>query len=176
MGSGLAARSVDMSEVPQASSFASPEEDHDRPLSGLTEDEYQALKKLVAKRAAAGEIGSLPSSARSAGPAIAVSPQSVGSHSSFYAQSEVCCDPPDMSLAVGPKYILQMVNNYVAVYDKSGNLQSGFPKPPTRSSPGFGYLHHRPSRLLRLDSGRYFVLELTETNTGNASGSPTLGP
>jgi len=100
----------------------------------LTEDEYQALKKLVAKRAAAGEIGSLPSSARSAGPAIAVSPQSVGSHSSFYAQSEVCCDPPDMSLAVGPKYILQMVNNYVAVYDKSGNLQSGFPKPPTRSS------------------------------------------
>jgi hypothetical protein len=25
------------------------------------------------------------------------------------------------------------------------------------------------------DSGRYFVLELTETNTGNASGSPNVG-
>ena len=176
MGSGLAARSVDMSEVPQASSFASPEEDHDRPLSGLTEDEYQALKKLVAKRAAAGEIGSLPSSARSAGPAIAVSPQSVGSHSSFYAQSEVCCDPPDMSLAVGPKYILQMVNNYVAVYDKSGNLQSGFPKAAdTFFGLASGTYTTDPRAFYDWDSGRYFVLELTETNTGNASGSPNVG-
>jgi hypothetical protein len=36
--------------------------------------------------------------------------------------------PPDPNLAVGPNHIVQMVNTEVAVYDKNGNLHSGFPK------------------------------------------------
>ena len=36
--------------------------------------------------------------------------------------------PPDPNLAVGPNHVVQMVNTEVAVYDKNGNLFSGFPK------------------------------------------------
>jgi hypothetical protein len=175
MGSGLPARSVEMSEVPQATLLESGD-DHDRPLSGLSEEEYQALKALAAKRAAAGQIGSAPSSVHSAGPALKVPPQSVGLTSGFYAQSEVCCDPPDMSLAVGPTYIVQMVNNYIAVYNKSGTLHSGFPKAADKFfGLASGTYTTDPRAFYDWDSGRYFVLELTETNTSNASGSPNVG-
>lgn len=174
MVSGPPARAINMSEIPQVSSPVA--QDHDRPLSGLTEEQYQAVKNLVAKRAAAGEIGSAPSKQRSAGPAITVTPQSVGLTSGFIAQSEVCCDPPDMSLAVGTKYILQMVNNYVAVYDKKGNLQTGFPKSAdTFFGLPAGTYTTDPRAFYDWDNGRYFVLELTETNTGNPSGSPNIG-
>ncbi len=175
MGSGGEARSVEMSELPQMTSFASGE-DHDRPLSGLTEEEYQALKRIVAKHLAAGDIGSAPSSMRSPGPGTSVSSQSVGSTKSFFAQSEVCCDPPDMSLAVGPTYVLQMVNNYVAVYNKSGALQSGFPKAAdTFFGLASGTYTTDPRAFYDWDSGRYFVLELTETNTSNPNGSANIG-
>jgi len=36
--------------------------------------------------------------------------------------------PSDMGLAVGTALVLQTVNNCVAVFDKSGVLQPGFPK------------------------------------------------
>ena len=36
--------------------------------------------------------------------------------------------PPDQGLAVGRSYVVEMVNACVAVYDKAGNLQAGFPK------------------------------------------------
>jgi hypothetical protein len=175
MGSGSPARSVEMSEVPQAKQpLASG--DHDRPLSGLTEEEYQAVKNLAAKRAAAGEIGSLPSRTRNAIPGGGSGTESLIAASGFIAQSEVCCDPPDMSLAVGPTYVLQMVNNYVAVYDKKGNLQSGFPKnADTFFGLASGTYTTDPRAFYDWDTGRYFVLELTETNTGNPSGPPNVG-
>jgi hypothetical protein len=176
MGSGSPAQSVEMSEVPQLThSLASTEGmDHDRPLSGLSEEEYQALKRLVAKRAAAGEIGSLPSRTRSAGPAVSIHPDSVGLTSGFIAQGNDGWDPPDMSLAVGPTYIVQMVNNSIAVYNKSGVLQSGFPKSADTFFGVSGYTTD-PRAFYDWDTGRYFVLELTETNTSNASGSPNVG-
>lgn len=179
MGSGAAPHSVNMNELPMAvRGAASAEElDHDRPLSGLTEEEYAAVKNLVARRLSAGEIGSPRSTMRSAGPAMgATTPPSVGLNSGFFAQQEVCCDPPDMSLAVGPTYILQMVNNYVAVYDKKGNLQSGFPKnADTFFGLASGTYTTDPRAFYDWNSGRYFVLELTETNTGSATGSPNVG-
>ncbi len=176
MGSGPSGHSVEMNEIPQATFKSGEGSDHDRPLSGLTEEQYQALKRLVAKRAAAGEIGSLPSHSRSAGPAGNAKPPAVGLTSGFIAQSEVCCDPPDMSLAVGPTYILQMVNNYVAVYDKKGNLQSGFPKSAdTFFGLPSGTFTSDPRAFYDWDNGRYFVLELTESNVGNPNGSPNVG-
>ncbi len=36
--------------------------------------------------------------------------------------------PPDMALAAGPSFVLQVINSCVAVFDKSGNVQAGFPK------------------------------------------------
>jgi hypothetical protein len=164
-----------MSELPKATNFESGE-GHDRPLSGLSEEEYQALKRLVAKRAEAGEIGSAPSAHRAGKPDGKLPPPSLGGTSGFVAQSEVCCDPPDMSLAVGPTYVLQMVNNYIAVYNKNGTLQSGFPKSAdTFFGLPSGTYTTDPRAFYDWDSGRYFVLELTETNTGNPNGSPNVG-
>jgi hypothetical protein len=173
------ARPVNMSDVPQAlhSRESGEETGHDRPLSGLTEEQYQALKKVVAKRAAAGEIGALPSSfVPLASPVKKLSPPSVGANVGFIAQSEVCCDPPDMSLAVSENFVLQMVNNYVAVYDKRGNLQPGFPKDAdTFFGLPSGTYTTDPRAFYDWDSHRFFVLELTETNTGNPQGSPNIG-
>ncbi|MGA8150726.1 MAG: hypothetical protein WB952_07235 [Terriglobales bacterium] len=181
MGSGAPARPVNMSEIPQAVLLPGVSEggDHDRPLSGLTEEEYQAIKKLVAKREAAGEIGARRSAVTSAasprfGPMAA--PPSVGASYGFYAQSEVCCDPSDMSLAVSENFVLQMVNNYVAVYDKTGHLQSGFPKSAdTFFGLASGTYTTDPRAFYDWASHRFFVLELTETNTSNPSGSPNVG-
>jgi hypothetical protein len=178
MGSGAAAHSVNMSDLPLAVHAIESEadSDHDRPLSGLTEEEYAAVKRLVARRLSAGEVGSPPSTVKGAGPALGVAPDSVGLTSGFFAQQEVCCDPPDMSLAVGPTYILQMVNNYVAVYDKKGNLQTGFPKnADTFFGLAAGTYTTDPRAFYDWNSGRYFVLELTETNTGTPTGSPNVG-
>jgi hypothetical protein len=36
--------------------------------------------------------------------------------------------PPDMALAAGPSFVLQVINGCVTVFDKSGNVQAGFPK------------------------------------------------
>ncbi|MGH6876097.1 MAG: hypothetical protein ACREHV_01830, partial [Rhizomicrobium sp.] len=36
--------------------------------------------------------------------------------------------PPDMALAAGPSFVLQVINGCVAVFDKSGTMQAGFPK------------------------------------------------
>jgi len=185
MGTGNAAREVEMAAIPQATHLGADEaQDHDRPLSGLTEAQYQALKKLVAQREAAGLIGSKPSplpakaSPRMGKNVVSLggSPMSVGWTYGFYAQSEVCCDPPDMSLAVSENFVLQMVNNYVAVYSKSGALQSGFPK----SADAFfglaaGTYTTDPRAFYDWDSHRFFVLELTETNTANPKGSPNVG-
>jgi hypothetical protein len=54
--------------------------------------------------------------------------QSVGAINGFFAQQEVCCTPPDHALAVGENFVVQFINTYIAVYDKNGNLQAGFPK------------------------------------------------
>jgi len=185
-GFGNAAVAVDMASLPQMVPGRISEEDSDRPLSGLTEAQYQAVKKLVGQRLAAGQIGSKPSptptkvspmmgrNVLSLG--LTGGPLSVGWTYGFYSQSEVCCDPPDMSLAVSENFVLQMVNNYVAVYNKAGVLQPGFPKDAdTFFGLPSGTYTTDPRAFYDWDSHRFFVLELTETNTGNPSGSPNVG-
>lgn len=36
--------------------------------------------------------------------------------------------PPDMALAAGPSFVLQVINGCVSVFDKNGSGQAGFPK------------------------------------------------
>lgn len=55
----------------------------------------------------------------------------VGDNQPLYA-------PPDENLAVGPSHIVQTVNMSFAVYDKSGILAPGFPKPMTALYAGTG--------------------------------------
>ena len=49
-----------------------------------------------------------------------------------------CCAPPDTNMAVGPNHIVQWVNLDYAVFDKSGNLLPGYPKPGSSIWSGFG--------------------------------------
>jgi len=135
MGTGPAAQSVNMRDIPQKTHMTElPEGQHaDRPISGLTDEQYDALKARVARRLAAGEIGAKPSPmAAKVGPkkaqvtaALIGGPKSVSRGPGFFGQSENGLDPPDMSLAVSENYVLQMVNSDLAVYDKLGNLQYG---------------------------------------------------
>ncbi len=180
MGSVAPARFVNMADLAQTPhSFQSEEGDHDRPLSGLTEEQYQALKKVVARREAAGEIGTAPSSilplARPANKPP--HPPSVGANTGFFAQSETCnCAPPDMSLAVSENFVVQMVNDSLAVYDKRGNLQSGFPiSADSLFGLASGTYTTDPRAFYDWDSHRFVVIQLTETNTSNPNGSPNVG-
>lgn len=46
--------------------------------------------------------------------------------------------PPDTNMAVGPNDIVQWVNVRFAIYDKQGNIRSGYPKPGNAFWAGFG--------------------------------------
>jgi hypothetical protein len=49
-----------------------------------------------------------------------------------------CCAPPDTNMAVGPNHIVQWVNLDYAVFDKSGKLLPGYPKPGNSIWSNFG--------------------------------------
>jgi hypothetical protein len=46
--------------------------------------------------------------------------------------------PPDTNMAVGPNDVVQWVNVRVAIYDKTGTIRSGYPKPGNAFWSGFG--------------------------------------
>jgi|KBSSwiStaDraftv2_1062776.scaffolds.fasta_scaffold79000_2 hypothetical protein len=46
--------------------------------------------------------------------------------------------PPDTNMAVGPNHIVQWVNVRFAIYNKSGVIQAGYPKPGNAFWSGFG--------------------------------------
>jgi len=126
MGQGAEAREVVMDALPQAIQqqlSKMPISQHFRPLDGLTDEQF-AAKKAAARN---GGIPGKPGNAAPAGAGAKVT-GSVGWSKGFYAQQEICCTPPDMALAVGENFVVQFVNTYIAIYDKNGNLQAGFPK------------------------------------------------
>jgi hypothetical protein len=122
-----AARMVRMEDLPKATAAqlaAKPRYEPDRrPLDNLTEKQYQALKLEAAHRWAAN-----PSGTAAIARDDAFHKPVVGAFAAFDAQQESCCTPPDMALAVSENFVVQIVNTYIAVYDKRGNLQPGFPK------------------------------------------------
>lgn len=179
----LAAQEVDMSALPQlVPGVAALEggEEHDRPRTGLSEEQYMALKKQVAKALAAGVVGAKPHRTgalvspkmpkRASAPlGGAIGPESVGWSNGFYAQGEVAscggCVPPDMALAVSENFVVQVVNTAIAVYSKTGTLQSGFPKSSTTffGLPSGTYTTD-PRAFYDWANHRFFVVMLTETS------------
>ena len=132
-----------------------------RPRDGRTDAQYAEMKRQAASlgkihvMAPSGEAGSAPAQ-RS--PFLTTT-------NSFFAQSEVCCTPSDMAIAVGPTYVLQVVNTYFAVYTKKGVLQSGYPK----SADAFfglasGTYTTDPRAVYDWTNGRYIVVMLTESS------------
>jgi hypothetical protein len=117
------ARSIVLGDLPQATAAelaAHPQPM--RPRDGLTDAEYEAKKKAALKRWPIIHTGK-----ESPPPSTRPTP---GFDYAFFAQSQICggCEPPDMALAVSENFVVQVINTAIAVYDKRGNLQPGFPK------------------------------------------------
>ncbi len=101
-----------------------------RPYAGVTDSEYKSRKDLAATRVV-GSQGATQAPVLTLAPGGAVlTPTPVGS---FVGQDETCAavTPSDMALAVSPQFVLQVVNDCLSVYDKSGNVKPGYPKSVT---------------------------------------------
>jgi len=61
-------------------------------------------------------------------PPLSVTASFAGVQSSAAVCPPVGCNPPDMGLAVSPRWVLQGVNTAYAVFDTHGVLQPGWPK------------------------------------------------
>ncbi len=96
-----------------------------RPASGISDSEYLVRKAEAAQIRFSPRVSSalMP---RSAG----VDPETPGASRNYNGINETCAfvTPSDMAIAVGIGYVLQVVNDCLAVFDKSGTVQSGYPK------------------------------------------------
>lgn len=126
LGQGVVAGAaeVNMSDVPMGvpRNVLPPPE----PRGGLTEEEYEARKLEALKSSPAVVPGG---GARGAAPASTVGRETPGASPVFLGQGNASgVAPADMAVAVSSTYVVQLVNESIAVYNKTGVLQSGFPK------------------------------------------------
>jgi hypothetical protein len=94
------------------------------PYAGISEAEYQARKDQAANLT----MNLKATSALT--PSGAVGAQTVGVSTNFAGIQESCAfvTPSDMSIAVNSVFVVQVVNDCIAVFSKSGALQFGYPK------------------------------------------------
>jgi hypothetical protein len=98
---------------------------------GVSEEEF------MARKANASRLFAAPSAPTEAGPAPrAVTLETPGAQV-IVGQSQIgTITPPDMAIAVSASYVVQVVNSSIAVYNKAGTIQSGFPKSLKSLFPG----------------------------------------
>lgn len=161
-GFGSDIREVVLDDLPAATAEQmTPHMKMLRPRDGRTDAQYEEMKRQAASlgrthvMAPSAEVGSAPT------PRLA----DLSTTSAFDAQGEVCCTPSDMAIAVGPTYVLQVVNTYFAVYTKTGVLQSGYPKSAdTFFGLAAGTYTTDPRAVYDWVNGRYIVAMLTESS------------
>ena len=166
-----AARTVILGDLPKATAAelaAHPEPE--RPLDGLTDAQYDAKKRAAFKRWPTARTGK-------EGPPPTAGAPTPGFDFAFFAidQAQGCgsCEPPDMAVAVSENFVVQIVNTAIAVYDKRGNLQSGFPK-SINAFFGFssGTYTTDPRAFYDWANHRFVFVMLTESDRG---GSDNVG-
>ena len=118
----------DLPQVMSGKLVASPPIPH--PGDGLTDQERATQKSLLNLRQGSPNNGKdIAPSFLAAVPALAPKGANTPSaNTAFLGQSEGILTPSDMGLAVNKFFVVQLVNTNIAVYDKSGTLQAGFPK------------------------------------------------
>jgi hypothetical protein len=145
---------VDASALPEGAA-AGNQLPPPRPRGGVSEEEYEKRKAEAARSfgMTGGAQGSAPSDAR-------VLPPTPPASLVFPAQAQVgTITPSDMALAVSPNsYEVQVVNSTIAVYDKFGVLQSGWPKALSTFFPGTSGDLGDPRAFYDLYWGRFVVL------------------
>jgi len=100
------------------------------PLHGISAQEYALLKAAAANANPPAPKGT--SQIR-----LPLTPSSTPSSltgataiTAFSGIGERCGGfiPPDMALAAGPSFVVQVINGCLSVFDKAGHVQAGFPK------------------------------------------------
>jgi hypothetical protein len=171
MGSGAAAREVNLGALPEMTQqqlMATPPVRHYRPMDGLTDAQYAAKKAAAAKLGVRG--ASQAGLAAGPAPARRGGIQSVAFSRGFFAQQEVCCTPPDMALAVGENFVVQFINTFIAVYNKNGTLQAGFPKSAvTFFGLPAGTYTTDPRGFYDWTNHRFYFVMLTESSPGSGT-------
>ena len=119
-----AARLTDLALAPSmVAEPAKPSFQPPHPLGGVSGDEYERRKALAARLQSATSRAAAPPPT----PGV-IGRETPGASVAFKAQSEAGLVPSDMALAVSGKYVVQVVNAAIGVYDRSGHPQTGFPK------------------------------------------------
>ena len=125
-------RQVVLSALPEVTPGQLPPFRLPRPQNGLTDEQWRHLKSEAAKMPA---LSRPEDSAAWPGlsPALQekeLPPLTPSASVDFLAQTQSCGGtyPSDMGLAVNDTWVIQTVNTCIAVYDKNGVLQVGFPK------------------------------------------------
>lgn len=140
----------------EAASFETPP----HPRGSLSPAEYEAAK------AAAAHAAATPSGQAGPAPVGAVGEQTPGASIVFAGQSQVgSIRPSDMALAASPSWVVQVVNSSIAVYNKSGVLQTGFPKSLAAFIPGSTGDDGDPRAFYDWNAGR-FVVEVDDFTNG----------
>ncbi len=94
---------------------------------GVSEAEFAARKMAANLQSELSRSGST-AAPRAAGSHAVEVPPATGFRALGYGCAATHFVPPDQGLAVNQSWVFEMVNACVAVYDKAGNLQAGFPK------------------------------------------------
>jgi len=94
--------------------------------------QYQAMKALAASKPRSSQPSGSTAQIETPSPPSSATPPGISTPSAtgFSGLGFGCgfAYPPDMALAVSQQFVLQVINGCVAVWDKTGVLQSGFPK------------------------------------------------
>ena len=124
-----APRMVEMSAMPQMSPLeAAVAKAPPPPRGALNATEYLAAKEKAAKTSIARPLGARLGPIGDP-PVQRVGRETPSATTVFAGQSEQGgVAPSDMALAVSQTWVVQVVNSTIAVYDKAGNLQAGYPK------------------------------------------------
>lgn len=97
--------------------------------TGVSAAQYAQRKQAANLQSEFTTTGSSASAAPTlAGSGPVETPLATGFVALKYGCAGTNLAPPDQGLAVNQSYVLEMVNACVAVYDKAGHLQAGFPK------------------------------------------------
>lgn len=149
-GAGAAVE-VNMSDVPAGvpRNVLPPPE----PRGGITEEEYEARKAEAAKG-----LGLAPGGATGPAPA-GLGRETPGASPVFLGQGNASgVAPSDMAVAVSPQFVVQVVNSSIAVYNKSGVLQTGFPKSLSSFFPSNSGDMGDPRAFYDWNRGRFVIL------------------
>ena len=153
------AAEISMSSLPQLTAAEiAMQPATSRPLDGFTDAQRKERQRQLIQRTNGHSMGN-------AAPAGGGGAAGIGElEAAFFGTGESCCTPSDMALAVGPTYVLQVVNNTVRVTNKAGAVAAGFPK-TTQSFFGLPSTEYitDPRAFYDWANGRYVVIELDET-------------